>query len=419
MADFTPPPNCASLPHPTDMSVMQAGQRIFAAIKPVMAVETRTLKAALDCVLHQTVISPIHVPPFDNAAMDGYAIKGACLNHDRVVLQQVGTAFAGRPYTGRVADNECVRIMTGAVLPDDCDTVIMQEHVEIKDEKVIIHGAHKMGQNVRYAGEDIKMGSNVLLTGHRLCPADLGLLASLGIDKVMVRRPVRVAFLSTGDELQSISAPLVKGKIYDSNRYTLYGMLMRAHVEVIDLGVVPDQKEALKEALISASEQADVVITTGGVSVGEADYVKAVLAECGQVDFWHIAMKPGRPFAFGKIKQAAFFGLPGNPVSVMVTFYQFVLPALRQIGGEQITPIHTLTANCVSKIYKKPGRFEYQRGILFKDKAGNMHVKTTGEQGSGILRSMSMANCFILLDEACRDIAPGTSVTVQPFCGLD
>jgi molybdopterin molybdotransferase len=246
----------------------------------------------------------------------------------------------------------------------------------------------------------------------------MGLIASLGIGEIEVKRRLRVAFFSTGDELRSIGEVLEDGQIYDSNRYTLYGMLKRLDAEVLDMGVVPDEKAALKLALQQAAEEADVVITSGGVSVGDADYVKEILAELGQVNFWKIAMKPGRPLAFGQINDALFFGLPGNPVSVMVTFYQFVQPALKKMAGENDHPLPLMQVETANKIRKRPGRFEFQRGILFEDEQGQLKVQTTGQQGSGILRSMSVANCFILLDEQCNGIDAGTIVTVQPFAGL-
>ncbi|MFW5425973.1 MAG: gephyrin-like molybdotransferase Glp [Methylophagaceae bacterium] len=418
MAEFTPQPSCADTHEPNSLSVAQATQRITALISAITETEIRSLRDALDYVLHDEIISPINVPPHDNSAMDGYAIHGSDIKGDKFTLKQVGIAFAGQPFNGSIQQGECIRIMTGAMVPEDCDTVIMQEHVEVNDSLITIHGQHQHGQNVRMSGEDLKTGEIVLTEGHKISPADLGLIASLGIAELTVKRKVRVAFFSTGDELRSIGEDLQAGEIYDSNRYTLYGMLSHLNIEIIDMGVVPDQKQALREALQLASEQADVVLTTGGVSVGDADYVKEMLIELGQVDFWKIAMKPGRPLAFGTINDAVFFGLPGNPVSVMVTFYQFALPALQQLSGEAVPIKHLLQINCVSTIRKRAGRFEFQRGILFQDEHGITQVKTTGEQGSGILRSMSIANCFILLEEQCDGIEPNTIVTVQPFSGL-
>jgi len=294
----------------------------------------------------------------------------------------------------------------------------MQEQVMVTDNIITIHGKHPKGNHVRYIGEDLKTGDIVLSAGRRIIPADLGLIASLGVAEINVSRKLRVAFFSTGDELKSIGESLATGQIYDSNRYTLYGMLKRLDVEIMDMGVVPDQKASLRQTLLQAAQQADVIITSGGVSVGDADYVKEILAELGQVNFWKIAMRPGRPLAFGQIDNALFFGLPGNPVSVMVTFYQFVAPALRKLMGEAEPDVITFQVTCTDAIRKRPGRFEYQRAILFKDDDGITKVKTTGGQGSGILRSMSTANCFILLDEKCDGTAANSLVTVQPFLGL-
>ena len=418
MTEFTPQPSCADDQEPQSLSVSEAKQHISNLVLPLTAWEKRNLRDALGRILHQPVISPINVPPHNNSAMDGYAIHSADITADSFTVQQVGTAFAGQPFNGKIQRGECIRIMTGAMMSADCDTVIMQEQVEIDGDTITIHGQHQAGQNVRLAGEDLKTGEAVLAEGHKITAADLGLIASLGIGEITVKRRLRVAFFSTGDELRSIGETLKEGQIYDSNRYTLYGMLKRLDVDMLDMGVVPDQKQTLREALQLASQQADVVITSGGVSVGDADYVKEILAELGHVDFWKIAMKPGRPLAFGKINNALFFGLPGNPVSVMVTFYQFVSTALQQLAGEAIQPNLVMDVPCVTKKKTRPGRFEFQRGILFNNDQGQLQVKTTGEQGSGILRSMSEANCFILLDEDCDGITPDTMVTVQPFSGL-
>jgi len=418
MAEFTPQPSCADPSEPNSLSVTAARERIAQLLTPVSAWEKRPLRDALGKILNQAIVSPIDVPAYNNSAMDGYAIFGEAIKAEPFSLKQVGIAYAGQPFNGEVKQGECVRIMTGAMMPPECDTVIMQEHVAVDGDIITVHGEQRTTQNVRLAGEDIATGETVLDVGHKITPADLGLIASLGIGEVIVKPALRVAFFSTGDELKSIGQTLEPGQIYDSNRYTLHGMLTRLGIDLIDMGVVADDKEALRESLQLASQQADVVITSGGVSVGDADYVKEMLAELGQVDFWKIAMKPGRPLAFGKINDALFFGLPGNPVSVMVTFYQFVLPALQQLSGEQAPYFPQFKALCTSKIRKRPGRFEFQRGILSQTPTGELQVMTTGEQGSGILRSMSVANCFILLEENCDGIEAGTIVTVQPFAGL-
>ncbi|HEC58492.1 hypothetical protein LCGC14_0646090 [marine sediment metagenome] len=418
MSEFISQPSCADPIEQNQLSIDAARQRIAALITPLTAWQRCALRDALDRVLDEDIISPINVPAHNNSAMDGYAIKSSDIVDDSFSLKQVGIAFAGQPFQGTVNQGECVRIMTGAVLPNDCDTVVMQEQVAVNDDMITIHGSQQKASNVRYIGEDVKIGDVTLSKGRRIIPADLGLLASLGIAEVNIRRRLRVAFFSTGDELKSIGETLATGQIYDSNRYTLYGMLKRLDVEVLDMGVVPDQKGPLRQTLLQAAQQADVIITSGGVSVGDADYVKDMLAELGQVDFWKIAMRPGRPLAFGQIENALFFGLPGNPVSVMVTFYQFVAPALRKLMGETQPAVTNFQVICTNDIRKRAGRFEYQRGILFTDDDGQTKVKTTGGQGSGILRSMSAANCFILLDEQCDGICANSLVTVQPFSGL-
>lgn len=418
MAEFTPEPSCADPEDKNRLDIAAARQRIASLVSPLNAWQSCPIRDALDRVLHQDIISPIHVPSHNNSAMDGYAINSHDLAKGLTELKQVGIAYAGQPYTGAINAGECIRIMTGAVVPPECDTIAMQELVEVDGDIIKIHRSHPAGEHVRYAGEDLKTGDVVLSAGRRLVPSDLGLIASLGIAEVIVKRRLRIAFFSTGDELKSIGEVLESGQIYDSNRYTLYGMLKRLDVDILDMGVVPDDKDQLRQTLIDASTQADVVITSGGVSVGDADYVKEMLAELGQVDFWKIAMRPGRPLAFGQINDALFFGLPGNPVSVMVTFYQFVTPALRQLMGEDNTEALTLQVVCTDAIRKRPGRFEYQRGILSTNSEGITQVATTGGQGSGILRSMSTANCFILLDEQCDGLPSNSLVTVQPFAGL-
>lgn len=403
----------ASLPADVAMA------RIIEALQPVEAIERIPIRTALGRILREDIISPVNVPSATNSAMDGYAIHSSDVPANGTInLQVVGTAFAGKPFTGTIAPGQCVRIMTGAVMPPATDTVVMQEHVEHTDGSIRLDNSIKAGANVRMAGEDIAIGDKVLTTGTEITPADTGLIASLGIGEINVTRQLRVAFFSTGDELRSIGEPLAEGNIYDSNRYTLYGMLARLGVEIIDMGVIRDNREVLQEAFQQAAAQSDVLITSGGVSVGEADYVKEMLESVGTVNFWKVAMKPGRPLAFGKIQNTWFFGLPGNPVSVMVTFYQFVQPALRYLmGAREIIPA-TFKAICKSGLKKRPGRVEYQRGILGKDDAGQITVHKTGAQGSGILRSMAQANCFIILPMDSGNIEPGTLVDVQPFFGL-
>lgn len=412
--------SCADDYDPDSMPVAKAREFIQAYLTPIPGTEKVNIRAALGRVLAEDIVSPINVPSHVNSAMDGYAVRFKDLNaHGETMLRMIGTALAGKPFSGQVSDKQCVRIMTGAVLPEGTDTVIMQEHSSADGQTTRFSGAHKQGQNIRQAGEDLAIGQVVLTTGKHIRPAELGLIASLGIAEITVRQRLRVAFFSTGDELRSIGSQLEEGQIYDSNRYTIYGMLSRLGVEVLDMGVVKDDPASLERALSESATTADVVITSGGVSVGEADYIKELLSRLGEVVFWKIAMKPGRPLAYGKIGQAHFFGLPGNPVSVMVTFYQFVRDALLILmGRKQDIAVPVLKATCASALKKAPGRTEYQRGILSQDANGAWSVRVTGEQGSGILRSMSEANCFIVLPETQGNVAPGTLVEVQVLDSL-
>ncbi|MBI2802123.1 MAG: molybdopterin molybdotransferase MoeA [Gammaproteobacteria bacterium] len=412
-------PSCDDDYDPDSLTCDEAWRRIHAHVRPLQVAERVPLRTALGRVLAQPVKSSINVPGHVNSAMDGYAIKA----HDvpatgLTELEVVGESFAGKPYAGRVLDNQAVRIMTGAVVPADTDTIAPQESVEAHGKWIRIDGRHRLGQHVRRAGEDIESGQTVLRAGHLISPVELGLIASLGIVEVDVIRRPRVAFFSTGDELRSLGEPLGVGEIYDSNRYTLYGMLTRLGVEVLDLGVVVDDPVALTAAFQRASSIADVVITSGGVSVGEADYTKEILTKLGAVRFWKVAMKPGRPLAFGDLGNALFFGLPGNPVSVMVTFYQFVQPALLQLMGANPAPYPTFKARTTSILKKRPGRVEYQRGTLARDANGEYLVTATGDQGSGILSSMANANCFIVLGMESAHVPADTPVDVQPFFGI-
>jgi molybdopterin molybdotransferase len=351
--------------------------------------------------------------------MDGFALHGEDLPEQNIDLKLIGTVYAGEPFGGYCGRGECVRIMTGAPMPFGTDTVVMQEQTEsIGEDRVRIGRGHRPGQNVRQAGEGIARGSTVIEAGHRLTPADLGIIASLGFGEVNVYRRPRVAFFSTGDELRGVGDLLREGEIYDSNRYSLHGMLQRAGAEILDLGVVKDDPEALRRAFREAAEVADVVISSGGVSVGSADYTKSILQECGEIAFWQIAMKPGRPLTFGRLDRALFFGLPGNPVAVMVTFYQFVLPALHWLASGTAYQPFTLRVRSESNIRKRPGRFEFIRGQLREKDNGDLCVTSLGQQGSGILTSMSRGNCFILLDEPCDGVKAGEDVLVQPFATL-
>ena len=412
--------SCADDYDPNSMPVVKAREVIARFLTPVTATERVGVRAALGRVLAEDVVSPLDVPAHDNSAMDGYAVRHADLKADGdVTLKLAGSSFAGVPFQGAMKSGECVRIMTGGVVPAGADTIVMQEHVKADKDRVTIGKGHKKGQNLRKAGEDLASGQTALKRGLALRPADIGLISSLGIGEVAVYRKLRVAFFSTGDELVSIGSQPQEGQIFDSNRYTIHGMLTRLDCEVLDMGVVRDDPKLLEKAFRDAASAADVVITSGGVSVGEADFVKVLLDKLGEVVFWKIAMKPGRPLAYGKIGSAHFFGLPGNPVSVMVTFYQFVRDALLVLSGRDPVPaLPTFKVPCTSSLKKAPGRTEFQRGILSQDSAGRWTVRVTGEQGSGILRSMSEANCFIILPTEQGNVTPGTLVDVQVLEGI-
>jgi molybdopterin molybdotransferase len=412
---------------PNALPVAQAQDFIARLVPRVQAVESLALRSALGRVLARDTVSPIDVPAHDNSAMDGYALRAADMAAAGDTLIDVaGTAFAGDSFTGRVGPGQGVRIMTGAVMPDGLDTVVPQEFTRTAaDGRICIPaGTVSAGDNRRLAGEDLARGEVALAAGRILTPADLGLLASLGQAEVPVFRRLRVAFFSTGDELRSIGEPLDTGCVYDSNRYTLWGMLQRLGVELIDMGVVRDDPGALREAFTQAAASADAVITSGGVSVGEADHTKQVMKALGEVLFWKIAMRPGRPLAIGRLqppgqaRPAMLFGLPGNPVAVMVTFYAFVRDALLAMGGATAQPLPMLRAVSTEALRKKPGRTEYQRGILRPMADGRWQVQITGAQGSGILRSMSQANGMVVLHHGQGNVAAGDLVDVLPFQGL-
>jgi molybdopterin molybdotransferase len=408
---------------PDALRVDKAREAIRACLVPVTETETVAIRAALGRVLAQDIVPRINVPGHDNSAMDGWAVRFADLRSEKEIqLREIGKALAGKPFQGMVGTGECVRVMTGAVMPRGTDTVVVQEVCRAEGDRIGVPAGQKPGQNVRAAGEDLKAGVPVLHPGQQLRAADLGLIASLGIPEVSVMRRLRVAFFSTGDELASIGAPLAPGQVYDSNRYTLHGMLTDLGVEIIDMGVVRDDPRQLEAAFSAAAGKADAVITTGGVSVGEADFVKQLMAKLGEVLFWKIAMRPGRPMAFGRIAgagNAAFlFGLPGNPVAVMVTFHQFVRYALLVLGGRtdalEVPLLKAVSANAIRKV---PGRTEYQRGVLYVEN-GAWKVRTTGQQGSGVLRSMSEANCYIVIEHERGRVEAGELVDVQLIAAL-
>jgi molybdopterin molybdotransferase len=416
--------SCLSGYDPNALPVAQAQDFISRLVPQVRGVEYVPIRSALGRVLAQDVISLIDVPGHDNSAMDGYALRGRDLLVDApTALEVVGTELAGGSQVDEVLAGQCLRIMTGAVMPADLDTVVPQEYVQVGEGKVLIPpGVVKPGDNRRRKGEDLAAGEPALQAGRVLRPADLGLMASLGQAEVPVHRKVRVAFISTGDELRSIGETLDAGCVYDSNRYTLWAMLQRLGVDVLDMGVVRDEPEVLEQAFRHAAENADAVITSGGVSVGEADHTKQVMARLGDVLFWRIAMRPGRPMAIGRIESgghtAILFGLPGNPVAVMVTFYAFVRDALLRMGGALPSPLPMLRAASVKPLRKKPGRTEYQRGIVSRAADGSWQVAMTGSQGSGILRSMSEANGLVVLGHDQGSVAAGELVDVLPFEGL-
>ncbi len=409
--------NCSSPVDPDSISVAVALEQISKLVISVADFEELPLRDCLGRVNYDNVVSPINVPAHANSAMDGYAIAINSLPSEGITeLEEIGTAYAGIAFDGICGDGQCIRIMTGAVIPRGADTVVMQEQVELDASgRVRVDADHHHGENVRYAGEDITEGHTIVTRGVSINPANLGVLASLGIDKLKVYRKPVVAFFSTGDELVALGQPLEKGKIYDSNRYSLFGLLSGLPVEMLDLGVIRDEPDAIRHTLIDASERADLIITTGGVSVGEADYIKGVLAEIGDINFWKIAIKPGRPLTFGKINQSLFMGLPGNPVAVMVTFSLFAAPVIQQLCGADIAKPTRFKATSVDKLRKLPGRLEIQRGIAKRNENNVWQVAKTGKQGSGILSSMSKANCFILLPEENAGVEPGDTVDIQLF----
>ena len=423
-------PSCDDEFEPELLPVEIALQRIADQIQPLSKGDTEVvdLRLSLGRVLAESVESPIDVPAYTNSAMDGYAINSADLPQDgEVTLSVVGTAWAGRPADQTLARGQAVRIMTGGMMPPGSDTVVIQEHVQAQMkgttvQSIAIDNTTSAGRNVRQAGEDIRAGEVIIASGEHISPAHVGLIASLGIDKVTVFRRLKVAFFSTGDELRALEEhageTLGPGELFDSNRHTLYAMLTNLGVELLDLGVVPDTAEDTKNAIATAAQTADVVISSGGVSAGQADFVSRTLADLGEVTFWKLAMRPGRPLACGKVGNAHFFGLPGNPVAVMVTFYEFVQPSIKRLMGCNRIEPQRFKVRSATDIRKVPGRIEYQRGIVSTNAEGNQEVNTTGKQGAGRLTSMCMANCLIVLPVECDGVKAGDIVEIQPFHGL-
>jgi molybdopterin molybdotransferase len=416
--------SCVGGYDPKALPVPAAKAFLDRLVPRVQAVEKVAIRAALGRVLARDVVSTIDVPAQDNSAMDGYALASADLANDgETVFAVAGSGFAGGAPAGRVGAGECVRIMTGATMPAGLDTVVPQEFVRVDAASIVVAaGVVRAGENRRLAGEDLARGAVALAAGRVLRPSDIGILASLGQAEVPVFRRLRVAFFSTGDELRSIGEALTPGAVYDSNRYTLWAMLQRLGVDVVDLGVVRDDPAALEAAFRAAADAADAVVTTGGASVGEADHTRHVLASLGDAVFWRIAMRPGRPMAVGRIgsgeRAAVAFGLPGNPVAVMVTFYALVRDALLAMSGATVAPPVLLRAASVAAVRKKPGRTEYQRGFVELAVDGRLQVRVSGAQGSGILSSMSQANGLVVLGHAQGDVAAGELVDVLMFDGL-
>ena len=390
---------------------------ILAAIPPLADCENVPLRQALGRVLASDVHAPFDLPPFANSAMDGYALRHADVAGPADArLAVVGAAFAGRPFAGTVEAGQCARIFTGAALPDGADSVLMQEDAILDNGHIRPSRPLAAKANVRQAGDEIRAGGRLLEQGRRLRAADLGLLASAGLAEAAVARKLRVAFFSTGDELRPVGAALGPGQIYDSTRYTLHGLLTDPAIDMLDFGVVADDPAALRRVLLEAGAQADAIITTGGVSVGDADFVTPALAELGRVEFWKVAVKPGKPFAFGKIGPAWLFGLPGNPVAVVVTFLQLVRPALLRLMGAPAARPPRLKASSRSALKKSPGRMEFQRGVFGPDGAGGLIVESVGGQGSHQLSGLCRANCFIVLPTDTAAVQPGDVVDIEPFC---
>ncbi|MDP2073709.1 gephyrin-like molybdotransferase Glp [Hydrogenophaga sp.] len=409
---------------PQALSADRVNEFLARLVEPVTTTEDVSVFDALDRVLAADVVSPISVPPHDNSAMDGFAFDSALLQSGQPLkLRVAGTAFAGKAWSGTLQADQCLKIMTGAIMPAALDTVVPLEFVKVEGDVVEIPpGVVKAGDNRRLLGEDLMAGQPALRKGQTLGPAALGLIASLGLPKVTVFRRIKVAYFSTGDEILTLGEPIREGAVFDSNRYTVFGLLKRMGVDVVDMGVVRDEPELLEAAFRRAAQQADAIITSGGVSMGEADHTKAMMKQLGDVAFWRIAMRPGRPMAVGRISEAGksslLFGLPGNPVAVMVTFLAFVRPALQRLSGGMATEPVLLQAKSLEPLRKKPGRTEYQRGIVSRATDGSLTVRITGNQGSGVLSSMVEANGLIVLHHSQGNVAVGDSVDVMMFSGV-
>jgi molybdopterin molybdotransferase len=399
---------------PDLLPVSEAESRIQSAIKSIDDKQVLPLKHCLNRILAEDITAAINIPGERNSSMDGYAFAFTDLQNNKQHFLVAGTSWAGKPFTGSLKAGECVRIFTGGVLPDNTDTVIIQEQVTQSADSIHFQADAVLGDNVRYPGEDIKKDTTIITAGTQLSPAEIGLLASLGIVSVQVYRQLRVAFFSTGDELRSLTEPLQSGQLYDSNRYSLHALLEQTVVIPIDMGVIPDNPEQLHDTLITAANISDVIISTGGASVGDADFIQPVMDRIGQLNFWKLAIKPGKPLVFGNIQQIPFFGLPGNPVSVMVTFIILVRPALLKRMGKQTHLSLQIKVPVSHSIHRKPGRQEYQRGNLDIEN-NQLQVTALSAQGSHILNSMVRANCFIVIPAETSIIHAGENVFVLPF----
>ncbi len=404
------------------MPLEEALEHMHSAVDNVCGEIMISLSEALGYRLAGDILSPINVPSFNNSAMDGYALKQAdllnCSSDNPVTLQMIGKSFAGFAYAGDLPAESCIRIMTGAVLPACADTVVMQENTQINDQEITFTRKPKKSDNVRFVGENIKSGEIVLKKGHQLTARDIPLIASLGLTEILVYRPLKVAVISSGNELRSLGEDLAEGEIYDSNRYSIIALLSRLNVEVLDLGIIKDELHLILDAINRADQQSDVVITSGGVSVGEADFMKEALTELGEIVFWKLAIKPGKPFAFGKLPNSVFFALPGNPVSAMVTLYQLGVPAMIKMSGGNKKQTLRLNAKSADALKKSPGRTDFQRGNYYLDAQGQLIVESVGQQSSGIFSSMSRSNCFIVLEQNRGNIEQGENVVIEPYSYL-
>jgi molybdopterin molybdotransferase len=396
------------------LPIHDAIQAMLSTITSIRQTEKVPLEQSLGRVLASDIMSTINVPPADNSAMDGYAMRSQDL-HENNQLTLIGTALAGQPFTGVVGAGQCVRIMTGAVLPQGADSVVMQENTEVQSDTISFLQIPKQGNSVRCAGEDIQQGQTVVEKGTSLTPAYLALIASVGVANVEVTRKLKVALIATGDELTPPGQALIQGNIYESNRFALQALLTNFPVDIVDFGIIKDDKSELRKTFIEADKSCDLVLSCGGVSVGDADYVKEILDELGQINFWKVAIKPGKPFAFGKLNHAWFCGLPGNPVSAYVTFEKLVGPVLAKLSSKNPISHAYFVAHAAETIRKRPGRADYQRGIFYRDDSGKLWVKPNGKQGSGIMSSIAKANCYMLLSQDAGNIEAGQEVRIQPF----